>query len=94
MPTLARKLIKYSQFQLKVLDLYAQFVRLSKNKPGLLNTIRLEFRQNSKLNIKNDSLLIDYKIRRANNQLEMLKKSRVSSVKTLKLENKNNSNTI
>ncbi len=92
MSSSARKLIKYSQFQLKVLDLYAQFIRLSKDKPGLLNKVRSEFRQSSNLNVKNDSLLIDYKLRRAKNQLDMLKTSRVSSVKTLKLENKINKN--
>jgi hypothetical protein len=92
MSSVARKIIKYSQFQLKVLNLYAQFVRISKDKPGLLNKVRTEFRQSSKLNIKNDSLLIDYKLRRATNQLDMLKTSRVSAVKTLKLENINDKN--
>ncbi len=83
---LIRKAIKYSPFQLKVLDLYSQFVRLAKNKPGLLFTVRKEFRQGARLNIKNDSLLIDYKLRRAKNQLDMLKTSRVNSVKSVQLE--------
>jgi hypothetical protein len=77
---------KKSPFQLKILGLYAQFVRLSKNQPGLLNRIRAEFRQAAALNPKTDSLLIDYKIRRANNQLEMLKTSNVKAVKTVDLK--------
>lgn len=86
MSSTARKLVKYSQFQLKVLDLYAQFIRLSKNKPGLLDKVREEFRAGSKLSIKDDSLLIDYKLRRARNQLDMLKTSRVNQILTVKLE--------
>ena len=79
----ARKLVKHSPFQLKILKLYSEFVRLSKDKPGLLDKARQEFRQASKLSPKQDSLLIDYKLRRATNQLEMLKTSRVKAVKVV-----------
>ncbi len=87
----AKKLIKYSAFQLNVLKIYAQFIRLSKDRPGLLNKVRDEFRSASQLSHKQDSLLIDYKLRRAKNQLEMLKLN-VKSVKVLNLTQKNQNN--
>jgi len=80
------KLIKYSPFQRKTLSLYAEFVRLAKNKPGLLERARSEFRAASKLNTKTDSLQIDFKLRRARNQLDMLKTSNVKAVKLFRLE--------
>lgn len=82
----ARKILKKSPFQLQILKLYAEFVRLSKNQPGLLEKIRTEFRQAAKLNTREDSLLIDYRYRRAKNQLEMLKTSRVKFVHTITLK--------
>lgn len=81
-----RKFFKKSPFQLQILKLYAEFVRLSKNQPGLLERIRTEFRQAAKLNPREDSLLIDYRYRRAKNQLEMLKTSRVKFVHTITLK--------
>jgi hypothetical protein len=78
-----KKIIKRSALQTQILNLYAQFVRLSKNQPGLLNKVRNEFRNTSHLQPKTDSLQIDYKLRRAKNQLEMLKTSNVQSIKVL-----------
>ena len=77
----AKKIAKKSQFQLKVLSLYAQFVRLSKDRPGLLEKCRDEFRKGAQLSSKSDALLIDYKLRRAKNQLDMLKAKNARSVK-------------
>ena len=88
MSYLIKKLAKKSPFQLRILSLYAQFVRLAKDRPGLLDKVRQEFRQASKLSIKNDSLLIDYKLRRARNQLDMLKANNVTAVKVFSIENK------
>ena len=76
---------KRSAFQLKVLGIYAQFVRLSKDQPGLLEKARNEFRASSKLTQKNDALQIDYRMRRAKNQLEMLKTSNVKGVKVFSM---------
>lgn len=81
-----KKLTKRSPFQLKVMGMYAQYVRLSKNQPGLLEKARNEFRAASHLTFKEDSLLIDSKMRRAKNQLEMLKTSRVNSVKVFSIK--------
>ena len=79
---LVKKLTKpRSALQLKVLGMYAQFVRLSKDQPGLLEKARHEFRAASDLTPKNDSLLIDAKLRRAKNQLAMLQTSHVKAVK-------------
>jgi hypothetical protein len=86
MSSVVKKLAKHSPFQLKVLALYAQFIRLTNAKPGLLDKVRHEFRQASKLSPRDDSLLIDYKLRRARNQLDMLKASNVKSVKTISIK--------
>ena len=89
--SLVRK--RYSKLQLQVLGLYAQFVRLAKNKPGLLERVRGEFRHNARtLTVKNDSLLIDYKLRSARHQLAMLTRSQVSQVKTVQLPDPANQN--
>lgn len=82
----AKKIVKYSQFQLKILKLYADFIRLSHDRPGLLDKVRQEFRQASKLNPRQDSLLIDYKLRRSANQLEMLRTSRVKAIKVVDIK--------
>ncbi len=79
------KLPKRSALQLKVLGMYAQFVRLSKNQPGLLEKARNEFRAASHLTPKTDSLLIDAKLRRAKNQLTMLQTSHVKAVKVFSI---------
>lgn len=71
---------KKSPFQLQILKLYADFVRLAKNRPGLLEKVRKDFREGSKLNPRQDSLLIDYKLRRAKNQLSMIKTSFVTQI--------------
>ncbi len=82
-----------SALQLKVLGMYAQFVRLSKNQPGLLEKARNEFRAASDLTPKHDSLAIDAKLRRARNQLEMLQKSRVKAVKVFSVGTSPNDST-
>ena len=87
-----KKLAKRSPFQLNVLKLYAQFVRLSKDRPGLLDKVRDEFRAASHLSPKQDSLLIDFKLRRAKNQLEMLKLN-VKAVKVLRIDHRDSSST-
>lgn len=92
MSTAVRKLAKKSTFQLKILGLYAQFVRLARDRPGLLDKVRDEFRAGSKLSTKEDSLLIDYKLRRARNQLDMLKANNVKQVKVFHLVDKNQKN--
>lgn len=80
-----------SQLQLRTLKLYADFVRLAKTTPGLLAKVRNEFRQNADLSLKTDSLTIDFKLRRARNQLDMLKSSRVNSIKTVQFGGNNKS---
>lgn len=82
-----RKLAKKSQFQLKVLNLYAQYVRLAKQRPGLLEKARVEFKEGARLNPREDSLLIDYKLRRAKHTLDMLKANQVKQVKIFTLNN-------
>ena len=88
MSNIVKKLTKKSSFQLKILSLYAQFVRLSRERPGLLEKVRIEFKAGSQLSPKSDSLLIDYKLRRAKNQLDMLKANNVKQVKVFSLNEK------
>ena len=77
------KIAKKSLFQRNVLSLYAQFVRLSKSKPGLLEKVRNEFKAASKLP-KEDILFLESKLRRARSQLDMLRKSNVTFIKEVK----------
>jgi hypothetical protein len=74
---------KKSIFQRNILNLYAQFIRLSKTKPGLLPKVRSEFKQAAALP-KDNILYLESKIRRANHQLDMLKKSNVTFIKEIK----------
>ena len=77
--------VKYSKFQLSILTLYREFVRLATRTPGLLDKVRHEFRSARELSVRTDSLAIDYKLRRARNQLDMLKSSRVQAVATVQV---------
>ena len=77
------KIVKKSVFQRNILNLYAQFIRLSKTKPGLLEKVRSEFKEGSKLP-KEEILIIESRLRRAKNQLNMLKTSNVTFIKQVK----------
>jgi succinate dehydrogenase assembly factor 1 len=70
---------KHSQIQLQILSLYKQFLKLSKDKPGLREVIRSEFRKNAKLS-RTDTLRIEYQYRLGKKQLDTLKNSEVDSV--------------
>lgn len=83
------KIAKKSAFQRSVLNLYAQFVRLSKIKPGLLDKVRIEFKKNAKLP-KEDTIYLESKLRRARYQLDMLKTSNVTFVKHVEILDVNN----
>lgn len=70
---------KHSQIQLQILSLYKQFLKLSKDKPGLREVIRSEFRKNANLP-RRDTLRIEYQYRLGKKQLDHLKNSEVDSV--------------
>lgn len=70
---------KHSQIQLQILSLYKEFLKLSKDKPGLKEIIRTEFRKNAKLP-RTDTLRIEYQYRLGKKQLDNLKNSEVDGV--------------
>lgn len=70
---------KHSQIQLQILSLYKQFLKLSKDKPGLKEVIRSEFRKNAAIP-KSDILRVEYQFRLGKKQFENLKNSEVDSV--------------
>lgn len=70
---------KHSQIQLQILSLYKQFLKLSKDKSGLKEVIRSEFRKNAAIP-KSDILRVEYQFRLGKKQFENLKNSEVDSV--------------
>ncbi|MEE6458528.1 hypothetical protein FKM82_000325 [Ascaphus truei] len=65
-------MIRHSKLQKQVLNLYKQFLRAGKAKPGFLPRIQDEFRKNAKIP-KMDVMHIEYLLRRGQRQLEQLK---------------------
>lgn len=76
---------KHSQIQLQILSLYKQFLKLSKDKPGLKEVIRSEFRKNAAIP-KSDILRVEYQFRLGKKQFENLKNSEVDSVGVFECE--------
>lgn len=70
---------KHSQIQLQILSLYKQFLKLSKDKAGLKEVIRSEFRKNATIP-RSDILRVEYQFRLGKKQFENLKNSEVDSV--------------
>jgi hypothetical protein len=75
-----------SPLQKQILNLYAQFIRISKQHPAILPKVRKEFRDEQALP-KDDLLFVESKLRRAKYQLNMLKTSRVLNFKVVKPKN-------
>ncbi|XP_029986193.1 succinate dehydrogenase assembly factor 1, mitochondrial [Sphaeramia orbicularis] len=63
---------RHSKLQKQVLSLYRQFLRSARHKPGFVQRIRDEFRQNAAIK-KTDVMHIEYLYRRGQRQLETLK---------------------
>ena len=68
-----------SKIQIQVLSLYREFLRVAKNKPGVREYIRSEFRKNAKI-ARTDTLHIEHLLRRGQRQLELLKTKEVEGV--------------
>ena len=66
-----------SRMQKQVLNLYKEFLKVTKTQPGFKEYIQGEFRRNGALP-KTDTIKIEYLLRRGLRQLEMLKTSSVS----------------
>ena len=68
-----------SKIQLQVLKLYRDFLRLSRDKPGVRDHVRSEFKRHAGIP-KQDALTIEHLIRRAERQLSVLSKPSVQGV--------------
>lgn len=68
-----------SLLEKEVLKLYKTFLRSAKGKPGFEKTIKQEFRKHS-LIPKNDSLRIEYILRKAYKKLEQIRDPHVSGM--------------
>ncbi|KAK3093981.1 hypothetical protein FSP39_022465 [Pinctada imbricata] len=68
-----------SKIQIQVLKLYKDFLRVSKDKPGVKDYIRSEFRKNAQI-ARKDTLHIEHLLRRGERQLELLKTKEVQGV--------------
>ncbi len=79
---------KRNQLQIQILNLYKEFIRVSKAKPGLLVRVREEFKKDLNISQKDNLVAIENTVRRAQYQLDMLKKRNVVSVKQINLNQK------
>ncbi|ESN98717.1 hypothetical protein HELRODRAFT_66878 [Helobdella robusta] len=64
---------RHNKLQLEILSLYRQFLRVVSDRPGTSEYVKSEFRKNSYIPKKN-ILQIEQIVRRAQRQLESLKK--------------------
>lgn len=70
---------RHSKVQLHVLKLYKEFLREAKNRPGIAEHIKQEFRKNAVIP-RTDSMRIEHIMEKAFRQLELLKKSTVKGM--------------
>lgn len=65
----------------QVLALYKQFMVAAKSKPGFQDRIRQQFKDNAKIPLS-ESLRVEFLMRRARKQLDLLKNPRTISYET------------
>lgn len=70
---------RYSKLQLQVLSLYKDFLKLSKEKPGIKNHIKREFKKNISIP-KSDIHNIEYLLRRGRKQFNLLSSEDVTGM--------------
>lgn len=76
-----------SRLQKQVLSLYREFLRASEGKPGFANHIKHEFRKNLQIP-RTDGLRIEYLLRRAKKQLQLLQKTECQAMGFFTKQNK------
>jgi len=69
----------YSRLQVKVLNLYKQFIKVCGDKPGMKDHVRNEFKKN-RLIPRTDILRIEHHVRRGERQLTLLEKPTISRI--------------
>lgn len=72
-------MVRYSKSQIQILQLYREFMRVAKTRPGLADYVRSEFRKNAAIP-RSNTIQIEQVYRRGQRQLEMLKRQDVQSV--------------
>ena len=74
---------RHSKLQIQVLSLYKKFLQTSRDKPGVAEYVKSEFRKNATIP-RTDTLRIEHIFRRAERQLETLKNSSFQGVGVFK----------
>ncbi|XP_078097915.1 succinate dehydrogenase assembly factor 1, mitochondrial isoform X2 [Mustelus asterias] len=67
-------MVRHSKLQKQVLNLYKEFLRVAKTKPGFLPLIHTEFRKNAQIP-RTDVMHIEYLLRRGQRQLDLVRQS-------------------
>ena len=72
-------MVRYSKSQIQILQLYREFIKLAKTRPGLADYVKMEFRKNSAIPRAN-TIQIEQVYRRGQRQLTMLKRQDIQCV--------------
>ncbi|KAL4237380.1 mitochondrial respiratory chain complex II assembly [Mactra antiquata] len=80
-------MVRHSKIQKQVLNLYREFLRVAKARPGLSEYVRSEFKKQAAIP-KTNTLQIEQAYRRGMRQLDMLKRQDVKSVGVFTKDNK------
>ncbi len=70
---------RHSKVQIQVLSLYRHFLRAAKDKPGIIEHIKQEFKKNSVIP-RHDILRIEHLMRRGERQLDLVKNTGVKGM--------------
>jgi len=73
----------HSKLQLEVLGLYKQLLRAGQGKPGVVDSVKGEFRKNQHL-ARTDTLRIEYVLRLGKRRLEQIRDPNVSGFGSFK----------
>ena len=79
-------MLQHSKVQKQILDLYRQFMRASKDRPGIKEHIRREFRRQAFRIPKTDVMRIEHMLRRGKRQLDALEKVTVRNITVFERE--------
>lgn len=77
---------RHSKIQLQILRLYREFLRTGKERPGVQEYVKAEFRKNAVIP-RTDILRIEHLLRRAERQLTLLQKPTVKGMGTFEKDN-------
>jgi len=78
---------RHSKIPLQILSLYRSFLRVAKHKPGAMEYVRHEFRQNAAIP-KTDSVRIEHLLRRGERQIKDFSNPSITSVGVFQSDSK------